>query len=347
MFFYLTTYTGSGTDDDPFQPHGFEQAKAFSIDLRPDSTVVSGWALVCVLTRDDVGIPGHYLGDDIRGVLTARSARMIGNDLGVTCVSRELGKIVMELLLEHGDDTRPNRWNRLRPASGRYEVWLGDLIATQPVVSGGDGIILSGSGARVFTESFNQSDSSTLGPNIAWTELTGDLRTTGNRLRVVGLTTTGAARAEVDLASSDNYSQMEVPTWNVSDAGLLVSMHERHSASAFTCYGGRWFLSGTHRVIKIVTGTATTLASGTDTVAAGDVVKGQALGSTVSSIRNGAQKLSVTDTAITAGLRAGVALEVGTAVTNLEGDNFEMGDLSVPGSRPFVAQGAAYRASSW
>ncbi|MSR57822.1 MAG: hypothetical protein EXS05_09125, partial [Planctomycetaceae bacterium] len=71
----------------------------------------------------------------------------------------------------------------------------------------------------VITESFNQGDSTTLGPDLGWTEVTGDLQTVSNVCKMVGAgNTVGRARATTDLSSNDNYAQCTVDSAGATNA---------------------------------------------------------------------------------------------------------------------------------
>lgn len=331
MEHYLAPWVGTGNEESggPFRP---PTDQAYSVlDWRGDCTVPDGWCLVAVAQRDNDLVRGRgvYLGDNLddraAGVLLMRTLGLNpkGDD------RPDVRAAVLDLLLEHAtsDDDR-SRWNRLRPAGRRHEVWLGgQRIVDVPVVRGG----------AVYTESFNKANSGTLGPDLTWTEVFNDSEVVGNQMEMN--TSSGVeARAEHDCATNNNYAQ--IATMDGSAAwGTTFSYRAlaRYASAARTCYQAVLHYTGgilTDKINKQVTGTTTELASafhsgGLGGWSFGDIVRCEANGSTIRSLYNGTATHEITDTAIATGTRGGIALTA-TNANDVGADDFEMGDLATP-----------------
>ncbi|MDP3891934.1 hypothetical protein, partial [Nocardioides sp.] len=91
---YLAPYVGAGTDNDPFRPRGSEQPGWSAIDLRADSTILAGRALMAVPVRDDT--IGIYLGNAPDATSpTIKSA--VESRFGITLTATRLRHIIPEL----------------------------------------------------------------------------------------------------------------------------------------------------------------------------------------------------------------------------------------------------------
>jgi hypothetical protein len=179
------------------------------------------------------------------------------------------------------------------------------------------------------TESFNQSDSSTLGPDLSWTETSGDLETVGNECARVGANGFGEARAEADVSGSDHVSQV-VCKYVTSDVNNIRTL-ARFSPSVRTMYMG---ISGSTgpteglRLGKRISGTFSELGAYSGSAAGiGDVVDCTCDGSTIEvSLNGGTPEHSVTDTSITGNTRGGVAIG-GNGIL----DDYQLADIAVSG----------------
>lgn len=192
--------------------------------------------------------------------------------------------------------------------------------------------------ATTYTESFNQADSTTLGPDLTWTETLNNAQTVSNQATPVTTGATTLARAEHDLSGSDNYTQGSLRYTAVS--GLLAShVLCRFSSSANTGYEAQALFTNTTqqnliRFYKVVAGAFTLLdtnKSATMNAATDYLVKVQASGSTMTSYVDGVGKHNFTDTAIAAGTRGGMGFyRSGSDVPSV--DLFETGDVAAGGS---------------
>jgi hypothetical protein len=323
--YYLAPYIGLGTDRNPFRPLGSDATDWTAIDLRPDPTVTAGWAfLAAAVSLPDVGLMD--LGEDPDDPSAARKLA-VETALGLTLTGSSLRTIVPEVLIDHAR-TDGTRWRPLRPTGQRYDIHLGGLLYSQPALSGGS----------AFTETFDQTDSTTLGPTLTWTETTGNLQTVSNACRCVDVNVVDEARAEHDVGSVDHFTRFTVSIFNTpASAENQADPLCRFAAAARTHYGLR-FRRGTTTTTSFlyrrVAGTVTNLTSGvTTTFSAGDARRVVIQGSTLSGFLNATQEQTVTDTVIPGGTRGGLKLVAGAATADVAVDNFEVGDL---GSRLFL-----------
>jgi len=179
-----------------------------------------------------------------------------------------------------------------------------------------------------YTESFNKADSDTLGPDLTWTETTGDIDVVSNKASGGG---SHYARAEHDLASNDCYAQALVGTDGTGNGYPEVDC--RFAAAANTFYGAvAYFTEDSIFLQKMIAGTAINLGSAAHTLDVGTeyTLKVEANGTTIKAYLNGTEKVSVTDSAIdgttVGGKRGGIGGFKGSTGRNTW-DSFEFGDL--------------------
>jgi hypothetical protein len=187
----------------------------------------------------------------------------------------------------------------------------------------------------VHTENFNTSNSTTLGPNLTWTETTGDMDVSSNQCRQVsGGSAVSIARAEHDASSVDCYAQVTISGGdNTTLTGRSCACLCRMASGAETAYLARQFggasSQGTFRPAKIVAGTITNLGSGT-TQTQQTVKKVSANGTTIKVYSGGSEVESITDSSIdgvtAGGTRGGLLFSCGRV--NFIFDDFEFGDLA-------------------
>jgi len=194
------------------------------------------------------------------------------------------------------------------------------------------------------TESFNTADSDTLGPDLSWTEISGDIDISSNAFVTGSDAVAGNAMANSDLSTSDNYAKIDVTDLSRVTNYALVGIRCRHVSSAASssdvmAYGMRIYDSGNdyHRIEKIVSGSSTAISGPTlFTFSNPDEIKIEADGSTIKGYLNGAEVHSVTDTAIASGTRGGLVTYTGHSNDSISGDNFEAGDIAVARRNPMI-----------
>lgn len=176
-----------------------------------------------------------------------------------------------------------------------------------------------------YTESFDGTDSATLGKDLTWTEQVGDWSNTSNSAECQTQSTLCVARADHDVSSADHYVQADVT--NTSSGGnYQPNVRARSSASADTAYAGAKYLLSSYYLYKIVAGAYTTLSTGAETSSTPSTYKVHCNGSTITLYVNGVSKASVTDTAITTGTRGGIGAYF-NAATKPRLDAWSIADL--------------------
>lgn len=168
------------------------------------------------------------------------------------------------------------------------------------------------------SETFNQADSTAIGPLLSWTKVSGGWRTVSS---MVGTTTGGwnILRADTDLSSADHYSQAKItslaqyagPACRIPASGALT-MYQ--CSTDFVIY-----------IFKLVAGVQTNLANTTQAIVVNDTYKIEANGSNIKAYVNGVQKVSVTDTGVSGNVRCGLA-QYGASDSSL--DDFTAADLA-------------------
>lgn len=181
--------------------------------------------------------------------------------------------------------------------------------------------------STTITESFNTGDSDTLGPDLSWTELSGDADVVSNQCKFSVATT--IARADADLSSDDHYCQFSFvgPTpgnWNIS------ALVRKDSSTTLTYYQAVLLASSSPAVYiqKRVGGANTNLGNSANlTLSLPDVLKMYADGSTLSGWWAGLKVVGdLTDTAITSNTRCGIAVYSPSVQVII--DAFEAADLA-------------------
>lgn len=180
------------------------------------------------------------------------------------------------------------------------------------------------------TDNFNRADAANLGAN--WTVGPGGAQT-------LGVTSNQCAVKASGADSRNYYSGIAWPNDQYSQAAALQAVDysavdTRQSAAANSFYGAAVFSAfgpATNiELAKVVTGSYTSLTSGTAAVALNDVIRCEAQGTTVRFLVNGVQKLTTTDAALSSG-NAGL---MGTTSAGAEPtwEDWEGGDFSAGGA---------------
>ncbi len=250
---------------------------------------------VAVVAADHAHRPVVDLGDDPDAHLPAAVRRHLENMLSVTLDGVTVRHIVAELLTVHA---RPGRWPaaRTNPKTGLVEVWCRELLFAAPPIR-----------AATFSESFNQADSTVLGPDLTWTEVQNDWQTVSNRATPRTNNSGAAARAEHDLDTDNHY--VGGPVRFVGSVSGVIGICARFSATAQTYYRAALDSAGRLDITRTVNGSNTDIASQSRSLAA-DVdyfVQLEASGSTIRAKVDSDVWLTVTDTQIVGNRRFGLA----------------------------------------
>jgi hypothetical protein len=320
--FWLTRYIGSGTEADPFRPMGADELGDWSaIDLRPDSSVVTGSALLQGAGPLAVQAGRVSLGDDPDAVSPAVKSA-IESRLGITLADSRLRRIVRSLLVEHasppGDKTR---WNPLQREGNRYRIWLGGLFDDFPAVAGG---------MTAISDDFNRADAGNLGAN--WTQISGTISLSTNTAHSADSPPEHLVRHVTDLATSDHFAQADLNGTDgvsVHAVEVRVNVPGTDTAANQSCYMGRHNSTGTPQweIFKRVAGAFTSIGSVSQSQSFPYTLKLSANGSTIAVFAGATGKLAVTDTAVTTGTRVGMRSNTGGAGVIHIWDNFLAADL--------------------
>jgi hypothetical protein len=176
--------------------------------------------------------------------------------------------------------------------------------------------------ATTYTESFNQADSTTLGPDLTWTETTGNLEVESNVCKPGG-TVFAEARAEHDLSGSDSYTQGVIGRGGATGIDSIRVLC-RFASGARAHYGVNFIANDNYEIFKRVAGSYTSLASGSRAWADDSIGKVSADGSTIAAYEDETQFDSLTDTSIAGNLRGGISGKGATMYL----DSFETGDIA-------------------
>lgn len=340
MHHYLTTYVGKGAIEDPYRPRGASGTWTAN-DLRPGGVGLDGYALLSMAKRDDDAVKGDYLGDSLIDPSDAVKA-LVESRLGLTLASRTLRQIVIELLVDHAS-TDGTRWRPIEPGTLGYEIYVGgERILRAPTIRGGSTI----------TESFNKADADSLGPDLTWTEIEGDIDVVSNTARSTTVDAEAQARADTDLATSDMYVQASM-TVSGDAVGASVGLTLRKDGAATLTHlisPYLRFLTDDIQMYRRNAGSYTQLGSNTGltlNALTSYLGRGEVSGTTLKAIVDGVEKISVTDSNITAatfvGKRCGL---YGFKSTSGYGqwDAWEAADLAAATTRgtPFGTRGTAF-----
>lgn len=190
------------------------------------------------------------------------------------------------------------------------------------------------------TESFDGADKSGVGYDLTWSETlaAGLVANTGNVCEfdfTAGAGVSSSCRADADVSGDDHVVTGTLTETSANNA--LAGMCARFSSSAETYYWGRWnIFSGATQLQKCVTGTLTTLATGSTYCGTLDIeYYAQADGSSISCGCGGSEKTAVTDTAITGHTRGGIRGQ--SIISNMDTigvDDWSIADLAAATSYP-------------
>jgi len=199
------------------------------------------------------------------------------------------------------------------------------------------------------SETFNQADSTTLGPVLTWAETDGNSITVNNEYRT-GSQVLHRVRAEHDLSSSDHYVQADVKFVGGTEVGDIaggVTARTSTSTVGFYLAHAHWNTDQSIQAYSVVGGVFTLIAENIPITPTANVYEKLRLtcnGSTISGLHKGIQKFSVTDTAIATGVRGGMRHLHSQAEDNtiyIAADNFLATDvLGLMGAVSTITEGA-------
>lgn len=169
-----------------------------------------------------------------------------------------------------------------------------------------------------FSDDFNRANSTDLG--AGWVEVSGDWSIVSNQLSPGSAGGTIILRAAGAMSSNDNYAQATIAATAAVSQGVWCRGNSNISQGYLLRNNGTsWDL------FQVVGGSFTVIGTYTAAAAADDVMKVQAVGTTIKGFINGVQRISVTDTGVTIGTSVGIRSESSGSVKY---DAFSAGDVA-------------------
>lgn len=186
-----------------------------------------------------------------------------------------------------------------------------------------------------WTESFNQGDSSTLGPDLSWTEPAGDWETKSNVAVVVADNNFSTARADADVSSADHYGEVNVTAIGSGSEDINAGPAARFSPSADTCY---FVLANRNNdkvhIYKNIAGVLTPLGEQAITLAIPELYRMSCDGSDLKAYQAGVERVSLSDSSIAGNTRGGI-VGYSNVVNEPAVDLFKVADLAAPSGNPW------------
>jgi hypothetical protein len=320
--FWLTRYIGSGlgTEADPFRPMGADELGDWSaIDLRPDSSVAAGFALLQGVGPLAAQTGRVSLGDDPDAVSPADE---VGDRVAAgSHAGRQPAAADSAVPARRERPHRRTRWKPLQREGNRYRIWLGGLFDEFPAIAGG---------MTAISDNFNRADAGSLGAN--WTQISGTHSIVSNAAQTADSPPEHLVRHVTDLATSDHFAQADLNGTDgvsVHAVEVRVNVPGTDTAANQSCYMGRHNSTGTPQweIFKRVAGAFTSIGSVSQSQSFPYTLKLSANGSTIAVFAGATGKLAVTDTAVTTGTRVGMRSNTGGAGVIHIWDNFLAADL--------------------
>jgi hypothetical protein len=167
------------------------------------------------------------------------------------------------------------------------------------------------------TESFTHADqANNLSADLTWTNVVGSLfGITSNQAKAIGTsdqTTGDISRADSDTATDTQTVQATLAAFDFGSGGQSISVGlicRKDSTSTKTWYSFEWYKDNTTSDVKLykyVAGVQTLLTSAAQAVSASEVFKLTCSGNTITGFKNGSQRITTNDSAITGNLRGGL-----------------------------------------
>ena len=169
-----------------------------------------------------------------------------------------------------------------------------------------------------FSDNFDRADSTDLG--AGWVEVSGDWSIVSQKLSPGAAGGTIILRAAGSMASSDHYAQVTIAATVAASQGVWCRGNSNISQGYLLRNNGTsWDL------FSVFGGSFTVIGTYTAAAAPNDIAKVQAVGSTIKAFINGVQRISVTDTTVTAGTSVGIRSDSAGA---LRYDDFAAADVT-------------------
>lgn len=319
MPFYLSSYIGTGTTQNPCRAIGSDVPGAQVIDLRKDGgATATGQGFNRCLLYSPIAIADGRLtqfGSDRGENVSAGIRAILAATLGISISFTRLDDLIAELLL------RPpaNAW---KPIKG-LQVHLGGITPVWSDIPQAVG----------YSETWGTADSASLTSSLTWTEYSGTgwaivsnrARATGNdfsEARAEHATTGDAQRVSCTL-STFTYSAGACYGFMIGRKDTTATRNHYHisanrDASPFNGY----------TMDKVVAGTTTNLAFSVGIApTGGQTLSLSMMGSSISASVSGVSFGPVTDSAVSGNRYGGIGYFGDTAGNTVEFDNWAVTDL--------------------
>lgn len=312
---------------------GHEQPGHSYLHLGP-----AGMGFALVKERDHT--IGDYLGDDMLGARVGAARKLVGSRLGLTVRAYRPADILAELFIQHSRDDG-SRWRPLRPSfrngRRRYEIWLGNKLWWSRWAMAG--------GAH-YDDDFTDTDNTVITSHTAsgtnggwsWTSIGfGNCYTikTNAAQRVVSSDWVVAPA----LDTLDQFVQVDLDTSgngvNGVPNGILARANPAGNPNIgnFEMYRIQYndgLNSGNWATFNCIAGTFTGIGTDTTGLAgnAGDVLRVECNGSSISRMLNGSVQNTATDSNVATYKNGGIGDNNGNGSLLINWASFQSGDLA-------------------
>lgn len=321
--FYLTPFTGSGTETDPFYPHGVRPGPAQCTEIaRPDpTTIVNRWA-VCNAPALPVGTGVVELGSNPRATLSRSQRTAVETAVRGTLTGSTLGEIIGRAADRNGH-LRPSRQDgHVRVAIGGTEIFSTVSSPreslTYPSIHQWFAhffhwlVFPQNAFAASYSTGFNCANSTLLDcDGLTWTESGGSNWAINTNQARVTSSATDRAKLNSDMATDDHEVSIEIvqisrgtATW--TNVGPIARVDPGSPVSFDYCYVENNSGGDVYRYGYQVSGTTTEIGTASTTAGA-QTLKIRMSGDQHTCLSNGTAVLGPTTTAnVTTLLRPGL-----------------------------------------
>ena len=222
-------------------------------------------------------------------------------------------------------------WNPLRAGRRQYEIWLGGLLWSMPLISGGTSI----------SDDFDRADNDDVSASapFTWTEVAGDFDILSNEVTApVAQNIQCALRAETNLATDVHKAQADIRAETDFDSFGGVAV--RFASGTHSLYRCGFIPGNNIDSIQRIDPNASIATQAHTIGTESRLVLGEADGSTISVTVEGASKMNVTDTTHAGSDHQRTGLACFSPLTPNRAwffDNFAAADAFVPYPNPRYA----------
>lgn len=327
--YYLCKWMGEGTAENHYRPTiaAYGVPNWGCIDLRQDTKDNDGYCIVYADVDNkiinEIKKNGEilYLGTSVleyNGYLSLwLNVRLGIDDIAAYTIQDYLAALLLT-------EKRPGLCSPIVAESdGQRRIYLGVQIYGTPPPT------LTHS---TYTESFNKSDSTTLGPDLSWDEWDGtDWEVVSNQGAIGGQYDQTASPTST-TSSSDMYAQFQIMDWNVDSGNCHVGIGVRADDSPRDFLGAWARIQNNEHAYEVISGGAWyDKATISEAVADDETLYISVDGSTIVIKKNGSQIYTGSDVqGVTGNDRVGISFYSNNWGNNAYIDNLEYDDLTLP-----------------